>query len=115
MLLKAVEDGCVVLPNPSNVFAPGELPAYAKLEFAYEGLDKDAFAEYDQLDFDLKDSHFNLSLVNCVVTSRSLNVLEFSVNAANFSLEITGFDKNLRLRTRLFYEEASDAATIDTE
>lgn len=115
MLLKAIDDGCFVLPSPSNLFGPNELPAIAKLEFAYEGLDKDAFAEYDQLDFDLKDNQFNLNVENCVVTSRTLNVLEFSVNDANFSLKITGFDKNLRLRTRLFYQEANDAATIDTE
>lgn len=115
IVLKAIEDGCMVLPNPSTAFDATELPVTAKLEFAYEGLDKDAFSEYDPLDFDLKDGNFGLTASNCKVTLCSLNELEFIVTAANFSLKITGFDKNLRLRARLLYKEANDDTAVDTE
>lgn len=115
LVLQAVVDGCKVLPHPSNALTPADLPVNAKLEFAYEGLDKDAFAEYDPLDFDLTDSSFNVNAVNCSVTTRTLNTLEFDVTAPQFSLEVTGFDTNLRLRARLNYEEACDATAIDSE
>ncbi len=115
LVLQAVVDGCNVLPNPSHALTPADLPVSAKLEFAYEGLDKDAFAEYDPLDFDLADSTFKVIAVNCSVTSRTLNTLEFGVTAPEFSLEVTGFDTNLRLRARLNYEEAGNATAIDSE
>lgn len=115
LVLQAVVDGCKVLPNPSNALTPADLPVNAKLEFAYEGLDKDAFAEYDPLDFDLADSGFKVIAVNCDVKSRTLNTLEFDVTAPDFKLEVTGFDMNLRLRARLNYEEAADATDIDSE
>jgi hypothetical protein len=115
LVLQALPDGCRVLPNPSHPLSPDDLPVKATLEFAYEGLDKDAFAEYDPLDFDLADAGFIVTNVNCVIESRTLNVVEFSATAADFRLEVKGFDNNLRLRARLNYEEASNATTVDTE
>lgn len=115
LVLQAVADGCKVLPNPSYALTQADLPINARLEFAYEGLDKDAFAEYDPLDFDLVDSSFIIIADNCSVTSRTLNTLEFEVTATDFKLEVTGFDINLRLRARLNYEEACDATAIDSE
>ena len=73
------------------------------------------FAEYDQLDFDLIDSAFQLSEVNCEVQSRTMNRIEFTITQPNFALMVKGFDTNLRLRVRLNYEEYRDAALIDAE
>jgi hypothetical protein len=115
LILQAVMDGCKVLPNASCALTTEDLPVSARLEFAYEGLDKDAFAEYDPLDFDLEDSGFKVIVVNCSVTSRALNALEFDVIAPDFRLEVTGFDINLRLRARLNYEEACDDTAIDSK
>jgi hypothetical protein len=108
-------DGCHVIPNKSHPPADVDLPITAVVEFAYEGLDKDAFAEYDQLDFDLIDSAFQLSEVNCEVQSRTMNRIEFTITQPNFALMVKGFDTNLRLRVRLNYEEYRDAALIDAE
>lgn len=115
LILQALVDGCSVLPNPSHPLAPSSIPVKATLEFAYEGLDKDAFAEYDPLDFDLADSSFQITAVNCSVTSCAMNNVQFDVTAPDFKLEVTGFDKNLRLRARLNYEEVSDAPAINSQ
>lgn len=113
LLLEAVADGCKVLASRSNPPADVDLPMRAVLEFAYEGLDKDAFAEYDPLDFDLVDTSYSIRALRCTVTSRSLNRVEFEVSHPDFALLVNGFDKNLRLRVRLNYREAQDAATVD--
>ena len=86
-----------------------------RVEFAYEGLDKDAFHEYDPLDFDLDDKAFDIRTTGCTVTQRSLNQLAFTILEPDFELQLNGFDKNLRLRMRLSYEEVANAATISTE
>ena len=115
LVLQALVDGCSVLPNSSHPLTPSSIPVKATLEFAYEGLDKDAFAEYDPLDFDLADSSFEIAAVNCSVISLAMNSVQFDVTEPDFFLKVTGFDKNLRLRARLNYEEAGDAAAIDSQ
>lgn len=115
MVLSALLDGCKVTPSKSFIFEKTELPVTAQIEFAYEGLDKDAFAEYDPLDFDLSDTTFSIDPSNCEITSRALNRVEFTVTGANFEMSVKGFDKNLRLRVRLNYTEARYAALVDTE
>jgi hypothetical protein len=115
LALVSKPDGCHVTANKANQPQPTDLPIHATLEFAYEGLDKDAFAEYDQLDFDVADSMFQITTDGCEVTSRALNCIEFKITQPNFVFLIGGFDKNLRLRVRLNYERTADAALIDTE
>lgn len=113
MMLTPLVDGCKVVPSKSLPFEATNLPVVAEIEFAYEGLDKDAFAEYDPLDFDLQDTSFNIKAINCAVVSRMLNRIEFKVTAADFELIATGFDRNLRLRIRLNYKEAENATLVD--
>lgn len=115
MVLTPLLDGCKVTSSKSASFEHADLPVIAQLEFAYEGLDKDAFAEYDPLDFDLSDTAFTVITDNCEVISRSLNRIEFQVTEADFELTAKGFDRNLRLRVRLNYTEVRDAALVDTE
>ena len=43
-------------------------PLDVKIEFAYEGLDKDAFSEYDPLDFDLEDAVFKVQSSGCTIS-----------------------------------------------
>lgn len=113
--LVALVDGCRIRPARESALARARLPLSVRVEFAYEGLDRDAFAEYDPLDFDLKEKAFAIVSTGCTVSSAELNVLSFSVEAPEFDLTLTGFDKNLRLRMRLTYEEAEDAAAVDAQ
>lgn len=115
LALEALEDGCRVKPAKSGALAAENIPLEVTVEFAYEGLERDAFNEYDPFDFDLADSGFVVAPTNCVVSEKSLNRLSFTVISPDFELKLNGFDKNLRLRMRLSYEEKSDAATIDSE
>lgn len=114
--LEPTEDGCRILPGAT--LRDGDavcLPISADLEFAYEGLDKDAFAEYDPHDFDLADTDFLIEAVGCAVDSRVGNRLHFRIATKEFYLRISGFDRNLRLRMRMNYEEVVDAATFEAE
>ena len=111
----ALPDGCKVVSNKSYPPEAADLPIHGEIEFAYEGLDRDAFSEYDPLDFDLADPAFQLSLVHCELTSRMMNRIEFAIMQPEFELTVRGFDTNLRLRVRLNYEETRDAALVDAE
>jgi len=111
--IDALSDGCRVRPAKVDALASARLPLEVSVEFAYEGLDKDAFNEYDPLDFDLEEKTFLVRFSGCTVNQKSLNRISFQVEKPNFDLTLTGFDKNLRLRMRLNYEEASDATTVD--
>lgn len=115
LAIEALDDGCRIRPAKNGVLSASNLPIEALIEFAYEGLDKDAFNEYDPLDFDLADSGFLVKTINCTVNQRLHNQLTFTVNSPCFDLQVNGFDRNLRLRMRLSYEEAPDAATVDAE
>jgi hypothetical protein len=115
LALEALEDGCRVKPAKAGALTTENIPLEVTVEFAYEGLDRDAFNEYDPFDFDLADSGFAVASTNCVVNEKSLNRLIFTVISPEFDLKLTGFDRNLRLRMRLRYEERLDAATVDTE
>lgn len=115
LALDAMPDGCRVRPFRADSLSAARLPVSVRVEFAYEGLDRDAFAEYDPLDFDIKDSAFVIQCTGCTVKSALLNVLEFVVEVPEFKLTLTGFDKNLRLRMRLNYEESEDAKAIDSQ
>lgn len=115
LAIEALEDGCRVKPAKVGALTTENIPLEVTVEFAYEGLEKDAFNEYDPFDFDLADSRFVVTPINCVVNEKSLNCLSFTVISSDFDLRLIGFDKNLRLRMRLSYEEKSDAATVDTE
>lgn len=115
LALDALQDGCRVRPARKDALADAQLPITVKVEFAYEGLDRDPFAEYDPLDFDLKDQGFSIESSGCTVSRAEFNELTFTAETPEFEMKLTGFDKNLRLRMRLTYEEAEDAATVDTE
>lgn len=115
LAIQALEDGCRIRPAKAGALDKSLLPIKVKAEFAYEGLDKDAFSEYDPLDFNLNDQQFNIKYSGCLIDTRSANILEFQVHEPEFELEVRGFDKNLRLRMRVNYKERSDAATVDAE
>ena len=115
LAIDALEDGCRVHPARSAALAEARLPLAASVEFAYEGLDKDAFAEYDPMDFDVEDKSFQITATGCDVTKRSFNRIELNVTDRDFEFTISGFDKNLRLRMRLKYEEADDGTSLDAE
>lgn len=115
LAIAALEDGCRIRPAKAEALVSANLPIEVSVEFAYEGLDKDAFSEYDPLDFDLCDKTFVIASDGCTVTEQNLNRLSFTVENADFHFELRGFDRNLRLRMRLNYKEASDAATFDAQ
>lgn len=115
LALEALEDGCRVKPAKAGALTAENIPLEVTVEFAYEGLERDAFNEYDPFDFDLADGGFAVTSRNCVVNEKLLNRLCFTVLDSDFELKLIGFDRNLRLRMRLSYEEKSDAATVDTE
>lgn len=113
--IKTEVDGCLIQPAKADALLNSKLPISVTAEFAYEGLDKDAFSEYDPLDFDLDDKEFLVSCSGCQIDQRGLNQVSFSISSPNFSFRINGFDKNLRLRVRVNYKEVEDATLIDAE
>lgn len=113
--LTALVDGCRVNPTETFLAGTGRTPIQLTIEFAYEGLDRDAFAEYDPLDFDLADDNFQVEMMGGVICARSLNIVEARVEKRDFELKVCGFDTNLRLRMRLSYTEEPDATAIETE
>lgn len=115
LALEALQDGCLVKSSRADSLQKAKLPIRVKVEFAYEGLDKDAFSEYDPLDFDLEESNFAIQSTGCQLVSRSMNVIDFDITDPEFRFKLTGFDQNLRLRMRMQYEEMTDAAAVDTE
>ena len=115
LAIEALEDGCRVRPARAEALASENVPLEVTVEFAYEGLERDAFNEYDPFDFDLAASDFVVTSIGCVVSEKALNRLTFTVTDPEFDLQVIGFDKNLRLRMRLTYEEKSDAETVDAE
>lgn len=115
LAIDGLADGCRIRPSKADALVSAKLPIEVSVEFAYEGLDKDAFNEYDPLDFNLEDKAFSTTLTGCTVKERSMNRLGFLVEKPDFDFKLTGFDKNLRLRMRLNYKEASDATTLDAK
>ncbi len=115
LAIDGLTDGCRVRPAKADALVSAKLPLEVSVEFAYEGLDKDAFNEYDPLDFDLGDKAFSIASAGCTVKQQAMNRVGFVVEKPDFDFKLTGFDKNLRLRMRLNYEEASDAATVDAQ
>ncbi len=115
LALEALQDGCRVRPARSGALDQASLPISVTVEFAYEGLDKDAFSEYDPLDFDLVDNAFTIQSSGCGDIERKFNRLKFSVVDRIFDISVRGFDSRLRLRMRLSYEESVDAAAVDSQ
>lgn len=115
LALEALQDGCRVKPARVGALTSESVPLEVAVEFAYEGLERDAFNEYDPFDFDLADSGFAVSASGCVVNEKFHNRLEFTVFDPSFELRLTGFDQNLRLRMRLSYEEKVDEAIISAK
>ena len=105
-----------VLPNGSATPEAAAFPVHCTLEVAYEGLDQDAFREYDPFDFDLANKNqFVLESEGLKNIVNSGNRVEFEIDAPDFSLEVKGFDSNIRLRARLTVKEAQDGATFSAE
>lgn len=115
LAIDPLSDGCRIRPAKADALQSARLPLRVTAEFAYEGLDKDAFSEYDPLDFDLKDKVFSIEGFGFSIVEQALNELSFLVETADFALTVGGFDQNLRLRMRLNYEEAQDAATVNAQ
>ncbi|CAN7312347.1 MULTISPECIES: hypothetical protein [unclassified Pseudomonas] len=115
LIIEPLTEGCRIRPASAGALANAHLPLTVNVEFAYEGLDKDAFSEYDPLDFDLKDKIFTVTGFGYTILETDLNNLSFSIEDTDFSLTLIGFDKNLRLRIRLKYEEAVDATLISAQ
>lgn len=115
LVMEALEDGCRIRPSKAGAITAETIPIRVKVEFAYEGLDKDAFSEYDPLDFNLSDQPFTVSYAGCLVDSKHMNVIEFQIYEPDFDLQVRGFDKNLRLRMRMNYEEKTNATAVNAE
>lgn len=113
--LSPLIDGCRINPTTAMAEGKGELPIDVVVDFAYEGLDRDAFLEYDPLDFDLSEANFRIEATGCTVKPPVLNRLEAQIHDRNFALTVRGFDQNLRLRMRLNYTEERDATDVETE
>lgn len=115
LAIDPLADGCRIRPAKADALQSAKLPLRVTAEFAYEGLDKDAFSEYDPLDFDLEDKGFFIKGSGYSKVEKALNELSFLIEASDFALTIGGFDQNLRLRMRLNYEEAHDATAVDAQ
>lgn len=115
LTIEALVDGCRIRPARPGALEEATMPMAVAVEFAYEGLDKDAFSEYDPMDFDLADPVFAVHPTGCTVSSRDLNRIEFSIDSKDFEFALSGFDTNLRLRMRLNYKEADDATAVDAQ
>ena len=113
--IEALTDGCRVRASSASALSGVTLPLPASIDFAYEGIDKDAFAEYDPMDFDLAEADFVVEALGCTITKRFLNRVELVVTSPHFDFSLRGFDRNLRLRMRLKYEETENAAPVDAE
>jgi len=116
-LIATETDKVRILPNGTARLKAGDLPVLCNLELAYEGLDQDPFKAYDPFDFDLtnEDSHDITLSGGVTVNERMPNHVQFEVTNPEFSLEISGFDPNIRLKARLDYTERSDGATVSEE
>jgi hypothetical protein len=115
LVIEPLAEGCRIRPATTGALESANLPLFVDVEFAYEGLDRDAFSEYDPLDFDLKDKIFTMKGFGYTIVENDFNKLSFSIESADFDFTLIGFDKNLRLRMRLKYEEAVDATLISTQ
>ncbi len=65
-----------------------------KILFAYSGFGEDAsvFKNYHRYDFDLKDTDFKISTLNCSVINQDLNQLNINFLSHDFEIVIDGFD-----------------------
>ncbi len=115
LAIDPLPDGCRIRPAKADALQSAKLPLRVTAEFAYEGLDKDAFSEYDPLDFDLRDATFSITGSGYSIVEKTLNGLIFLIENSDFVMTIGGFDQNLRLRMRLNYKEAQDAETVDAQ
>ena len=105
-----------VVPNGTAMLQVGELPIVCTLEAAYEGLDQNPFDAYDPFDFDLADENTHqIAVVGATARSRKDNRFEFEVTHPEFSVSVSGFDPNIRLRARVLYKEAADGSAISEE
>lgn len=64
------------------------------LKFAYDLRRKDPFKKYDTIDFDLSKSPMSISQTGLSLELNQGNTIIFNPNDKEYSLEITGFDKN---------------------
>jgi hypothetical protein len=115
LAIETLTEGCRIKPATAVALSTDVLPLIVDVEFAYEGLDKDAYSEYDPLDFDLKDKVFSVKSIGCTLLDKELNKVSFSIESPNFYFELLGFDRHLRLRVRLNYKEVSDATLVSTQ
>jgi hypothetical protein len=104
-----------VVPN-QEALKGAKFPISSVLELAYEGLDLDPFKDYDPFDFDLADAAaFPIATEGMKIEKRERNRIEFTVEELESSLQLSGFDKNIRFRARLTYEEATDGSNLDDQ
>jgi hypothetical protein len=91
-------------------------PVTGELRLAYEGLDQDPFEAWDPFDFELSDEKgYPVAISGGECIAREQNFLRFITMDPSFTLRISGFDSNIRLRARLSYKEAEDATSISDE
>ena len=110
------KDRVLVLPNGSAAPKTEDLPVSCILELAYEGLDQDPFKAYDPFDFDLSDAVVHeIKFSGSTITERKGNRICFDVTDPNFTLEVPGFDQNIRLCARLYYMEKKDETSVSEE
>ena len=114
--IEAEQTSIRVVRSGPSAFDGVLLPMTAVLELAYEGLDQDPFEAYDPYDFDVSQiQQHPVSSAGCVLKSRIGNKVEIEIVDPDFTFSLSGFDENMRLRARLSYAVAHEAAGIETE
>lgn len=103
VVVEDVLGGVLLKKNPDINIKSIQPPFSCKLEFGYVWCDgSDPFTNYHPLDFDLQDEKiFSISHKDVEIKSRFQNVVEFLVKSGDFKFEITGFDLNLRIKSKL--------------
>jgi hypothetical protein len=110
------KDRVHVFPNGNAAPKTEDLPMSCVLELAYEGLDQDPFKAYDPFDFNLTDEKSHAVIATGAnVTERLNNRIRFEVVNPEFSVEVQGFDQNIRLKARLNFTEKNNGTTVSEE
>lgn len=90
---------------PTKHLAGRALPLECSVEAAYDLLSGNPFRRYDPLDFDFqRKGDVNITVDNVTVKSASRNRIDFTIDAPNFRLDVTGFDPNRDVVVRVSSE-----------
>jgi hypothetical protein len=108
--IKKIDGGFEICDT--NAVNQQPLPLSLTIRVAYDVQRGNAFRKYSPLDFDLSDqAKFNVTTTGCTVKERRENEIKLEVTQQNFSIRVTGFDKNRDLRVEVSCKEARNAGS----